>query len=271
MQPTLQRKDLTNFFKRLRSEILKDQKTHFNGPNKDLRDESRRYLKENEKSGKLSSKVRYFACGEYGSKGNRPHYHIILFNVPLRYYKWDEIHQEWFSNKLEDLWGKGLIHIGNVERGSAHYTAKYTIKNMIDGWDENDPRQKPYAVMSRNPGIGNNYINEQNINYHNHSETSHTRLKSGHIQPLGRYIKDKIWPVQNLTDGIHVYPQERVNANKKSIEHLCIQNNTRLTQEIAKEEGDIQQAENNIREQRKAAYEQLLRKTNKSINKNNKL
>ena len=41
----------------------------------------------------------------------------------------------------------------------------------MDGWDDYDPREKPYAVMSRNPGIGNNYINDENRAYYNNNRS----------------------------------------------------------------------------------------------------
>lgn len=57
---TLQKKDLQLFFKRLRS------------------------LLDNEN---LIHSLRYLACGEYGSKTKRPHYHILLWNFPLSHFR----------------------------------------------------------------------------------------------------------------------------------------------------------------------------------------
>jgi len=269
--PTLNKNDLSQFIKKLRSKIYRDQLPNITSPNKDFRDEANRYLKKSEKTGKWSPKLRYFACGEYGSKGNRPHFHIIIFNIPLRYYQYDTIHNEWYSNTLDEIWGNGNVHIGTVERGSAHYTAKYTIKSLFDKYDPNDPRTKPYAVMSRNPGIGNNYINNETKTYFNNTQNNYTRLKSGHAQPIGRYYKDKIWPEEKITDGLSIWPKERNNASKKCILHTEKQKNTQLLHETAKEYGDISQAKENIRKLKESTYNHKLKTTFKQTSQNKKL
>ena len=144
-----------------------------------------RWLKQSEKTEKWSPKLRYFACGEYGTKGDRPHYHIILFNVPINWYVWDPIHKEWYSPKLDAIWGKGFIKIGEITEGRAHYVAKYTIKSLLDDWDEKDIRPKPFAIMSKNPGIGSNYTeNDETRDYFIRSEVNYTRGKGGYIQPI---------------------------------------------------------------------------------------
>ena len=125
--------------------------------------------------------------------------------------------------------------------------------------------------MGRNPGIGNNYINDENRNYFNSTETSHTRLKSGIIQPIGRYYKDKIWPKKEITSGISIYPQERTNATKKTIHYGKQKEETQLNREIAEEIGDIQQAEENIRNTRKEQFKHAMKRAKKSTNKNDKL
>lgn len=59
---TLVKEDLQDFIKALRNYVnYKDGK----------------YLKKEDSDYKI---IRYYACGEYGSKNKRPHYHAILFN-----------------------------------------------------------------------------------------------------------------------------------------------------------------------------------------------
>ena len=64
-------------------------------------------------------KVRYYACGEYGDKMDRPHYHIALFGASI-------------GNRdfIEKCWSKGFIHIGTLTTESANYCAKYLQKQL---------------------------------------------------------------------------------------------------------------------------------------------
>lgn len=178
--PTLSKKDLQSFLKRLRARILKDFP------------KSGKWLKQSEKTRKWSPKLRYFACGEYGSKKDRPHYHLILYNLPHQYVRHDPIYRKAYSLVLEEIWNKGIVDIGNVERASAHYVAKYTLDSVMNREEDRD-RQGPYAVMSRNPGIGNAYVNEVNKNYFIDTKNPYTTLKGGVKQPIGRYYKEKIF------------------------------------------------------------------------------
>lgn len=144
---TLQKRDLTNFFKRLRK--------RFKG-----------------------KEIRYYACGEYGSNTHRPHYHIIIFGLDLGdfniigengiitsmivlqgrnelgqdYYKCD-----WLS---EEVWKHGFVCLSEVSWRTCAYVARYVKKKdkglvqdaLIERYEEPE-----YAVMSRNPGIGMYY------------------------------------------------------------------------------------------------------------------
>lgn len=74
---------------------------------------------------------RFFAAGEYGEKFKRPHYHVILFDY------WPEdarkaMGSEYYgSAKLDKLWKKGFVSIGDVNYQSAAYIAKYTLKEPL--------------------------------------------------------------------------------------------------------------------------------------------
>lgn len=112
-------------------------------------------------------KIRFFACGEYGSKRLRPHYHLILFGyVPkdLQYFyttkKSEEIYK---SEEISKLWNNGFISVGFVSIDSAKYCAKYMqklalkdkrLKVLIEFFGA----EKPFTLMSTKPGIGLNYF-----------------------------------------------------------------------------------------------------------------
>lgn len=177
---TLVKEDLQKFIKRLRKRITED----YNG--------NERWCKKSEKTQKWSPKIRYFGCGEYGSNTNRPHYHIILFNIPLDYIKYDPINRKYYSKVIEDIWKKGSVDIGKVERGSAHYMTKYHMFPLDERWIESDKRQKPFALMSRKPGIGLNFIDDKITDYYVDSKNPYYTFKDGTRVPYGRYYKQKI-------------------------------------------------------------------------------
>ena len=126
--PTLQKRDLQLFFKRLR------------------------------KSGRS---FRYFACGEYGSRTSRPHYHSILFNLgllDLKLYSNKNGFQYYTCAELDKVWQMGNVIVTRYEYGTGAYVAKYVQKQFMCDWSDDDPRQRPFLLMSRNPGIGRTYL-----------------------------------------------------------------------------------------------------------------
>lgn len=128
-QATLYKPQLQKFWKRLRKEI---------------------YPRE----------VRYFACGEYGELGSRPHYHACLFGYDfpdkaLLFAK--DGNNLYRSDLLDSIWTHGNCSIGALTLGSAAYVARYILDKRL-GNEASDYGvrgiEPEYVVMSRRPGIG---------------------------------------------------------------------------------------------------------------------
>lgn len=93
-------------------------------------------------------KVRYYACGEYGGKGNRPHYHLCLFGwLPSDLKKRNE--KCYVSAQIEEIWNKGFVHIYDLTFETAKYAAKYLSK-----LDKRPHEVKPFSTCSLKPGLG---------------------------------------------------------------------------------------------------------------------
>lgn len=101
---------------------------------------------EREKLGKIRA---YLACGEYGKKRGRPHYHILILG-------WSPSDLVWFgksyggddiytSNLIERVWGVGFCPIGTLSGRSAAYVARYSKKLL----DNAGNRTKPFVESSR--------------------------------------------------------------------------------------------------------------------------
>lgn len=79
------------------------------------------------------NKIRYYYCGEYGSKTFRPHYHALVFNFyppDALYWKSVNGHKYFVSKSLDSIWGKGFVTIGEVSPESAAYVARYSTKKV---------------------------------------------------------------------------------------------------------------------------------------------
>lgn len=106
-------------------------------------------------------RISFFACGEYGRRFSRPHYHAIIFG-----HKFPDLvphsirngHQLWHSPTLTQLWGLGEVIVGDVTPESIAYVARYTIDKLYA--KISDPeylatgRIPEYVTMSRRPAIG---------------------------------------------------------------------------------------------------------------------
>lgn len=101
-------------------------------------------------------KVRYFLCGEYGAKKNRPHYHCILFGYDFSdkwFFGYDKRGNAIYrSPLLEKLWTFGFSSVGEkLDFESAKYCAKYM---QADGREfEKLGLNRPFTLMSRRPGL----------------------------------------------------------------------------------------------------------------------
>lgn len=117
------------------------------------------------------TKIRYFGCGEYGSKFDRPHYHIGLFGYafPDReavrpekrsiqgiISKGPQSHTLYRSDLLEEVWTKGFSTVGELSFESAGYIARYCTKKINGEMASKHYKGKTpeFALMSRMPGVG---------------------------------------------------------------------------------------------------------------------
>lgn len=101
------------------------------------------------------ARVRYFGCGEYGSLGLRPHYHLILFGYDFKdlVFRIENNRSFTESKMLKSLWKYGFVSVGKVSFESCAYVARYCMKKLhpkILG-----DRTPEFICMSTRPGISN--------------------------------------------------------------------------------------------------------------------
>lgn len=116
----------------------------------------------------VPTKIRYFACGEYGEQTLRPHYHALIFGwgFPDRKLYKTTPHGSLFTSALLDrAWGFGQGLLGDVTYQSARYVAGYVMKKIggdpaATHYTRTHPKgyvvtvQPEFSLQSRRPGIG---------------------------------------------------------------------------------------------------------------------
>lgn len=156
-----------------------------------------------------SPQIRYYCVGEYGTKTFRPHYHLILFNLCTKN----------LELLITKTWDKGIVHVGTVTPSSIAYVTKYVITRDEYHWEQ---EQKPFALMSRRPGIGANYLATMR-DYHKEGFKNHVTLPGGEKQKLPRYYKDKIF---NKHEKAYLSAQSRriaLDAEKEKTDKILEQ------------------------------------------------
>lgn len=119
-------------------------------------------------------KLKVFYCGEYGEDRRRPHYHAIIFGLPLMqenirlfiYNYSKKGHPNYYSPLLNDIWQKGLVTVGSFSPLSAAYVAQYTLKKnkAADAKFLFRKKVKPFVGASNRLAIGKQFFLDHYLN-----------------------------------------------------------------------------------------------------------
>lgn len=142
------------------------------------------------------TEFRYFAVGEYGEKTNRPHYHLLLFNI----------NAVTFERDVANAWTFGNAHFGKVEDASINYVTSYVITSKYRPYEF---CESTFALMSRRPGIGFPHI-ERNYYYYVNDPKLDVVTRSGFRHSMPRYYRDKLYNEQAILHAKSKIPEEKI-------------------------------------------------------------
>lgn len=157
---------------------------HMQQFNKSLRQqEVRRYGRDHQ--------ISIMYIGEYGPRGQRPHYHGLYFGFwphdarPARPSR--SGHPQWSSASLERLWGKGIVTIGEVVYDTAAYCARYTLKKLKTWYGDVRPHYETkieeFAVYPQRPALGKLWTLEHKSDFIHDDQV----YMDGRLHPTPRY------------------------------------------------------------------------------------
>lgn len=177
------------------------------------------------------TKIRYLISGEYGDRSMRPHFHLILFNLPLKDLtdkfkeaEWelesgfdkngDYIHKKrlkrlrthskppqgqyplYYSKTIHECWDyNGMISVGRFSYDTAAYISQYCTKKV------NPKNKDQYAKLgiipeflaaSTHPGIGAGYAEEKDDLLYAWDKIVIANKDGAHLSSVPRYF-DKLF------------------------------------------------------------------------------
>lgn len=205
---SLEPEEFTNFIKRLRKRMA-DKRIQFDG-------------------------IRFMGCGEYGEERGRPHYHIILFNCQLpvdSFYQPRIINKNtyWQNHIIEKCWTKGISNVSDVTWNNIAYTARYITKKIYgaQAQEEYADKEPEFFRVSRRPGIGGYYYDENKETIYTNDEIIVKNRKGAHSSKPPKYF-DRLLEAEQ-PDRLEQIKRERRKRQRDNerIKDGCI-SNTRL-------------------------------------------
>lgn len=103
--------------------------------------------------------IKYFACGEYGEKNGRPHYHAIILGLSVSEHVIDNSGgiMKSLDGPINDAWNMGFVTLGFVSYESCRYVSEYITK-QLSGRMAVSGRVQPFSLKSN--GIGRRYVED---------------------------------------------------------------------------------------------------------------
>lgn len=140
-------------------------------------------------------KIRYFACGEYGSRTSRPHYHAIIFGwypPDAKLYSTSMGNNIYVSGFLNSTWGLGNCPFGDATFESSAYVARYICDKKLgrlSSFYEDNGIEPEFVRMSRNPGIGSDWYDKYQTDLW---PVDQLVIRNGIVTKPGRYYTKKL-------------------------------------------------------------------------------
>lgn len=206
---TLNYEDMQGFWKRLRRNI----DYHKRGDSKNLM---------------------YFQCGEYGGQTHRPHYHAIVYDLPIKPEELKEYKRKngavyYNVDWITKIWGMGHVVIAPAEWKAMAYTARYTTKKVYGR--ESKKYYEEMGIlpercnMSLKPAIGARYYEEHKDEIYRKDKI---QLKNGKVCKPPRYF-DKLFDLE------HTKSKPLGNADTETIEDITEKAESEELREIKRE------------------------------------
>lgn len=197
--------------------------------------------------------IRFYACGEYGTKTFRPHYHVLLFGhkfddlIPIRFERGN-----WYydSPSLRASWKQGHVLVGDLTWESCAYVARYVMKKAMDidsAFYANFNLEPEFVRMSRRPGIGRQFYEDHKTELYAYGEVNITTPKGGRkLRPSSYY--DKLYDLE-YPDDLKLIKAKRRDSAILSLEKQLDRTDLCKDEYLAvKEESTLQRLNKLIRE-----------------------
>lgn len=168
--------------------------------------------------------IRFYACGEYGGKTQRPHYHVAVmnWNIPgglLKEWKKSQNGMYYQCETVAKIWKKGFICLAKLEWESAAYVARYMLKKQkgkdADQYYKSMAQIPEFTRCSRNPGIAREWYEQNKDKIYKNDEMFIARKGGAQkVKPPAYY--DKLFDVEDHERMQEIKEERRKAANEAS-------------------------------------------------------
>ena len=156
-------------------------------------------------------KIKYFGCGEYGTKRGRKHYHAIIFGLNPNPYDRNNHDREYVMESWKycdpSMWTfRPHCECGDeegnaidfVNRKTIQYVAGYCQKKLksFRGYEayEKQGREPPFKLVSQGLGLDFCLKNADRLKANGYT------YYNGHKVPIPRYFREKLGMINNPLD-----------------------------------------------------------------------
>lgn len=164
------------------------------------------FIKKLRRSTPWGSSIKYFAVGEYGTRYQRPHYHVLLFNVS--------------SELVQPAWQYGQIHYGQVNAATVGYCFKYMSKERTIPMYKGDDRTPEFGLFSKKLGV--EYLTPEVVKWHKDDLCGrmYVPIDGGLKIAMPRYFKERIYTRGERRYFELNYKMEEYKENKRTYQSL---------------------------------------------------
>lgn len=150
--------------------------------------------------------IKYFLCGEYGTKYHRPHYHVVLLNCFEEYFApaWSVVEKT--TGEVSSI-GDVYIDPRPLTDSAVAYTIGYMNKRktfVVERYDDDGvllTRIPEFRLMSK--GLGKRFLTDDIVKwYHDDVSRNYIVLPGGAKTALPRYYADKLFALKAVNGYI---------------------------------------------------------------------